>query len=325
VTRLSRPTGLVVLAVGLVLGLLLAGRAVGGDDVRDSEPAVAEGGLVVVASTTVLGDLVRTALGPDAEVRSIVPHDGDPHSFEPAPSDVRLIGEAHLVVMNGLGLEPWLEAIVGVAPSVLRVGEVVAEEVLLREVEGEVDPHLWMVPSIAGRYVEVIAARVSELRPDLEQQLRQRADAAVSAMRHLEADIESMLAVIPPERRIIVTTHDSQGYFAERFDFEVLTLVGASTEETPSARQQRRVIDRIRAAGVPAVFLEEHVSPALMQAIARDAGVIVGGVLHGDSLSAPGQGPEDYAAMLHWNAMTLIDGLGEPIVGSGDVSERAGG
>lgn len=305
----------------LTCGLLLAACT---SATASSSPPRAEP--LVVASTTVLADLVALALGADGEVRSLVPAGGDPHGYEPTPGDVRLLGEADLVVMNGVGLEPWLDAVVGSAGAVLRVGEVVADDVRLRQVDGAPDPHLWMVPTLAARYVEVIAQRVDVIGQDAMRQdglaadrlgqdgtvgaSAQRAAAAAVMLAALEDELEATLAVIPAQRRVIVTTHDSQGYFAERFGFRVATLVGVSTEEVPSARRQREIVDDVRAAGVPTVFLEDHVAPALMRAIARDAGVQVGGVLHGDALAEPGEGPDSYVAMLRSNARVLVEGLG---------------
>ena len=300
-----------VLACGLLLAACTSATAS-----SSSPPSESRAEPLVVASTTVLADLVALALGDDGEVRSLVPAGGDPHGYEPTPGDVRLLGEADLVVMNGVGLEPWLDAIIGSAGAVLRVGEVVADDVRLRQVDGAPDPHLWMVPTLAARYVEVIAQRLDELghnglgQDGLVGASAQRAAAAAVMLAALEDELEATLAVIPASQRVIVTTHDSQGYFAQRFGFRVATLVGVSTEEVPSARRQRDIVDDVRAAGVPTVFLEDHVAPALMRAIARDAGVQVGGVLHGDALAEPGEGPDSYVAMLRSNARVLVEGLG---------------
>ena len=300
-----------VLACGLLLAACTSVTAS-----SSSPPSESRTEPLVVASTTVLADLVALALGDDGEVRSLVPAGGDPHGYEPTPGDVRLLGEADLVVMNGVGLEPWLDAIIGSAGAVLRVGEVVADDVRLRQVDGAPDPHLWMVPTLAARYVEVIAQRLDELGQDgLGQDgavgaSAQRAATAAVMLAALEDELEATLAVIPTPQRVIVTTHDSQGYFAQRFGFRVATLVGVSTEEVPSARRQREIVDDVRATGVPTVFLEDHVAPALMRAIARDAGVQVGGVLHGDALAEPGEGPDSYVAMLRSNARVLVEGLG---------------
>lgn len=302
----------------LTCGLLLAActSATASSSSQQAEPrADQRSGPLVVASTTVLADLVALALGDDGEVRSLVPAGGDPHGYEPTPGDVRLLGEADLVVMNGVGLEPWLDAVVGSAGAVLRVGEVVADDVRLRQVDGAPDPHLWMVPTLAARYVEVIAQRLDALGQDELGEdgavgaSAERAAAAAVMLAALEDELEATLAVIPTPQRVIVTTHDSQGYFAQRFGFRVATLVGVSTEEVPSARRQREIVDDVRAAGVPTVFLEDHVAPALMRAIARDAGVQVGGVLHGDALAEPGEGPDSYVAMLRSNARVLVEGL----------------
>lgn len=296
------------------VALALVGCTAAGTD-AGAVPGRADAPLIVV-STTVLADLVAAVVDDGFEVRALVPPGGDPHGFEPTPGDVRLVDRADLVVMNGLGLEPGLLPVVRTRDEVLLVGEVVADDrrsgVRLRTVDGEVDPHLWMVPTTAARYAEAVAERVARVWPEHAGTARERARGFATAMDALERELASVLDAIPEERRVIVTDHDSQGYFAERFGLRVLALVGVSTEEVPSARQQARIVSELRDADVPTVFLEEHVAPTMMRAIARDAGVEVGGVLFGDSLLEPGDpsgGPSDYAGMLRWNARVLVDGL----------------
>lgn len=272
---------------------------------------------LIVTSTTVLADLITAVVADNVEVRSLVPPGGDPHGYEPTPGDVRLVRGADLVVVNGLGLEPGLAPVLRQVEGVLHVGDVVAIDattsVALRVVDGEVDPHLWMVPTLAARYVDAIAESVARVWPELAEPARRRARDFAASMQALEDELAAVLADVPEANRVIVTSHDSQGYFADRFGFRVLTLVGVSTEEVPSARQQARIVSEVRDVGVPTVFLEEHVAPGMMRAIARDAGARVGGVLFGDSLADlgdPAGGPSDYAAMMRWNARVLVEGLG---------------
>lgn len=292
----------------LVVGLALAGLVAA----CGQPPAPGEGGArpVVVTSTTVFADIIGQVAGEAFEVRSLVGVGGDPHTFEPRPSDAVAVSEAALVVDGGLGLSPWLQPLLATREGpVLDLGATAAE--IARESAGTLDPHVWMVPTlVADRYLPGIEAALAELAPDEADGLATRADALAATLAGLDAEIRDTLDVVPSERRLLITSHDAYGYFAEAYDLDVVgTVVGVSTEEEPSAQTIAALIDQIAALDVPAVFIESTVSPQVIQRIAADAGVEVGAPLYGDSLGPEGSGAETYADMLRTNARSLAEGL----------------
>lgn len=311
----ATPTPLAARRVlGAAMGLLGAvlvlaacgGPADGGDDVAAGEGARP----VVVTSTTVFADLVGLVGGDLVEVRSLVGVGGDPHTHEPRPSDAVAVGRADLVVDGGLGLSPWLAPLLRTRSGpTLDLGEAAAEVAL--RTDGAVDPHVWMAPLlVAEHYLPAITGALVELLPAHAAPLEVRQQEAAEALRALDAEVAAILDVIPPARRLLVTSHDAYAYFAAAYDLTVVgTVVGTSTEEEPSARTVAALIDRIIELDVPAVFIESTVNPRVLERIAADAGVVVGAPLYGDSLGGPGSGAETYADMLRTNARHLAEGL----------------
>ncbi len=295
----------VALRVACLLGLLGA-------------PAVAAGGEappLVVATISILADFVRAVAGARLDVVSIVHVGGDPHTYEPVPSDARRIADADLVVRNGLGLERWLDRLIE-ANATARVVTATAGLEPLFPAEGDYrehpDPHLWMDPVLAIGYVRNVEAALSERYPLHSAEFARNAQAYTAQLEDLDRDIARELAAIPPERRKLVTTHDAFRYFGRRYAVEVVaTIWGISTEREPSAREVRAIVDGIREHGVRSVFVETTVNPALMLRIAEETGIHVGAPLYGDSVGAPGSGAETYLGMMRANASAVAAGLRE--------------
>jgi ABC-type Zn uptake system ZnuABC Zn-binding protein ZnuA len=290
-------------ALLLVVGLLCAcGGAAG------AEPASGER-LHVVTTMSVLADLVERAGGDAVRVSSLTPVGGDPHTHEPSPSDARRIADADLVVDNGLGLAPWFEPLAdGAREPVLRLAEQV-EVPVLDEEDGTPDPHLWMVPPTAAAYVGAVAEELARLDPAGADEYLARAEAARDDLAALDAELRARIQTVPAEQRLLVTSHDAYGYFARHYGIEVVgSVVGASTEQEPSARSVAALVDVVRERQVPTLFLETTVNPALLQRVAADAGAELGEPLYGDSVGPPGSGAEDYDGMLRATTEALVAG-----------------
>ncbi|CAN5155599.1 metal ABC transporter substrate-binding protein [soil metagenome] len=266
--------------------------------------------LDVVTSMSVLAGFAENVAGEHAEVTSLVPVGGDPHVYEPVPSDSRRITDADVVLHNGLGLEPWFASLVAGSG---REAVAVADALQTSAVDGDSppDPHLWMVPPRAAAYVDVIADALAAADPEHADDYASNAESYKAELDELDADVAATLATIPPQSRTLVTSHDAYSYFAEHYGLEVVgTVVGFTTEEEPSAAAVSRLVDQIRAHGVPTIFVETTVNPDVIERIARDAGVAVGRPLYGDSLGEEGSGADTYAGMLRANAEALAEGLG---------------
>ena len=299
-------------AVAVAVVLLTACASTGGGDaeqlvVMPDERHARD--LHVVVSTSVLADLVRQVAGPGLTVTSLVPLGGDPHVYEATPADARAIQDADLLFGNGAGLEPWFTTLVaGRGRTAVMLADVLADAVVV-DVDGRPDPHLWMVPTMAARYVERIAEELARLDPEQAKAYHDASRLAGERFAELDAELRRELERIPAGRRVIVTTHDAYAYFAAHYGLEVAAIVGVSTDEEPSAARVRQLVALVRERDIPTLFAESSVNPAVLHRIAQDAGVTLGRDLYGDSLGPPGSGAEDYVAMLRWNVAALVAGL----------------
>ncbi len=267
-----------------------------------------------VATINILADFAAQVAGDRVEVTSLIPVGGDPHTYEPVPKDVQKVAEAQIVFYNGLGLEKWLEELVenaggqrvsveltrGLRPAVQTEGRY----------RGDPDPHLWMDPVFAKTYVQNVRDALVRFDPPGRAAYEQNAARYLRELDLLDAWIREQVAHLPPERRKLVTTHDAFRYFGQRYGFRVVgTIWGISTEDEPSAQEIARLVDRIRAERVPAVFVETTINPKLMERVAREAGVRVGRKLYGDSLGPPGSDADTYVKMMRHNVRAMVEAL----------------
>ena len=295
----------------LAATLLVASGCAAQPPAADGSAQGGSDGLEVVASMSIIADFAEQVGGERVEVTTLVPIGGDPHVHEPTPADARAVNDADLVLGNGVGLEPWFDAIVaGSGREVVTVTDELAH-LVVDDDEGEPDPHLWMVPSLAAAYVERIAEELAHLDPEHAPVYRDNAAAYVDRLEQLDEELAAELEQVPASRRTLVTSHDAYSYFADRYGLDVEAVVGVSTEEEPSARRVQQLIDLVRDTGVPTIFVEATVNPSVIERIADDAGVEVGDPLYGDSVGEPGSGAEDYVGMMRANVAALVEGLAD--------------
>lgn len=263
----------------------------------------------VVATISILADFTAAVGEGVVDVETLVPVGGDPHVYEPVPSDARRLAGAALVIRNGAGLERWLDRLVG-PPTAARPVATVAEAL----VGPDGDPHAWMDPVLAQAYVGAIEGALARRFPAHAARFAANGARYRAELARLDREIRALLQPLPAERRKLVTTHDAFRYFARRYDLHlVASLWGLSTETQPSAREIARVVAAVRTSGVPVVFVETTVNPKLMQRIARDAGVGLGAPLYGDSVGVRGSGADSYLGMMRANAAAIARGLGAPV------------
>jgi ABC-type Zn uptake system ZnuABC Zn-binding protein ZnuA len=297
---LARPLSLLV-GFGLLAAACGGGQAVADNDDR----------LRVVVDFSVVADFVASVGGDRVQVTTLVPLGGDPHAYEPRPSDARAVTDADLIIKHGLGLSPWMRPLVANASGpVLRVADVVADDAV-RGGDGLLDPHLWLVPPLALAYVETIAAVLIEADPVGADSYEQGAREYAQRLRALDDELQAAFATIPEKQRLLVTPHDAYRYFAEHFGLQVLgTLVGVTSEEEPSARRIRDLVDAVRESEAPAIFTESTVPSRPIERVALEASVEVAGPIYGDSVGAEGSGADDYLSMMRTNAVTIVEALG---------------
>lgn len=266
--------------------------------------------LRVVASFTILADLARMVGGERVAVDALVGPDGDAHVFQPSPADARKASDAALVLVNGLGFDGWAERLAAAAGASGRL-VVASKDVTARKGEDghDRDPHAWQSVANVKRYVETIREALAKADPDAAAIYATNARAAQSALDALDADIRAAVAALPPQRRVIVTTHDAFGYFAADYGLRFLAPKGVSSEADASPRDVARIIRQIRAEKIPAVFLENVTDPRLMSRIAEETGARIGGKLYADSLSPPDGPAPTYLAMMRHNIRELTKAL----------------
>jgi len=271
-------------------------------------PARAEP-LAVVAAFSILGDMVRQVGGDQVRVITLVGPNSDAHGYQPTPADARAVAGADLVVVNGLGLDTWLDRLIQAAGYKGRV--VVASQgvtPIREEDEGKAkdDPHAWQDIANGRRYAATIAKGLGDSAPDRRAGFEAGLRAYDRRLADLDAWVRTELAAIPREKRRIITSHDAFGYFGKAYGIDLLAPVGLSTDAEPTPKGIARLIQQIKAEHIKALFFENMVDPRLVRQLARDAGAVVGGTLYSDSLSAPDGPAATYEAMFRHNIPVLV-------------------
>ncbi len=275
-----------------------------------------ESPIKVVASFSILGDIVRNVGGDKVAVTTLVGPDGDSHLYEPTPRDVRAVAAARLVVINGLGLEGWIPRLVDAAGFRGKLVTASNGFTLLRE-RGDrtwkpistLDPHAWQDLANGQIYVANIATALAEVDPANAEAYRNNADAYRRELAALDERVRSELAAIPPAKRRVITTHDAFRYYGKAYGVEFLAPIGITTDSEPSADGIARLIRQIKREGIKALFLENVSNPRLISQLAQEAGVEVGPPLYSDALSKP-EGPAgSYIKMFEYNTATLKAGM----------------
>lgn len=304
------------------LALMLAGF---------TAPAAAEP-LKVVASFSILGDIAKEVAGDRAEVTVLVGPDGDAHSFEPGPGDASALADADVLVMNGLGFEPWMvrlaaaarskakyvTASFGIAPR--RLGEDEHSHDHDHEEKGhdedgypkaarDFDPHAWQNLANGMIYAQNIADGLSEADPDGALVYKANAERYIAELKELDRWAKSEIGKVPAAKRKVITTHDAFGYFADAYSVEFLAPVGVSNEAEPSAQALARLIDQIREEKIKAIFIENMSDPRMMETIARETGAEMGGELYSDALSPPDGPAVTYMDMFRHNVPVLAGAM----------------
>lgn len=266
----------------------------------------------VVTTTTVFADMVQQVGGAHVRVTSLVPKGGDVHTFEPKPADVQTVARAKLLVMNGLGLDDWLEktitnASVGGTP-LLKLGAGLTDiELLSGEDPGTMNPHLWMDVAYGERYVDEIATGLQEVDATNAADYRAGATAYKARLATLDATIRAKVGTIPEADRKLVTFHDAFPYYARAYGITIVGTAVAAPGQDPTAAYTARLIEDIRSSGVKAIFSEDQFPTKLVDQLAAETGAKVVANLYDDSVGDP---PLDsYEAIIGWDTDQLVAAL----------------
>lgn len=266
----------------------------------------------VVASFSILGDMVKEVGGDRVAVTTIVGPNADTHVYEPRPQDAAVLSGAQLFVINGLGFEGWFDRLVeatGFKGEVVTASEGVATHTMEEDGEAITDPHAWQSLTNGELYVANIAKGLCAV--DAEGCATYEANAAAYSAKiaALDAEVRAAIAAVPEAQRKVITTHDAFGYFAEAYGVTFMAPEGVSTESEASAADVARLIEQIRQAGVKALFIENMSDPRLVQQIAAETGAKLGGALYADALSEPSEGAATYLDMFRHNVALLVPAL----------------
>jgi zinc/manganese transport system substrate-binding protein len=261
--------------------------------------------LQVVASFSILADMVRQIGGNAVAVTSLVGPDGDVHIYDPRPKDLETLTAASLLVQNGLGLEGWMTRLTSSADfkgSIVTAAEKVVPRTM-SEAGGAIatDPHAWQDPRNALLYVEAIRAGLAAADPANATEYRASASAYAARIAATDSWIAATLQPVAATERRIITTHDAFGYYGARYGIEFLSPEGISTDFEPSAKAIAALIGQIKREKVHAVFIENMTSDRMARLLAQESGAVLGGTVYSDALS-PSDGPAaSYIDMLRHN------------------------
>jgi len=238
-----------------------------------------------------------------------LPFGADPHSYQPTPQDAARLSKSTYLIINGAGYEASLEPLIANAGAETAVIEASAG-ISPREEAGEGDPHMWLDPNNVIVYVENIREALTHYDPDGAAVYQSNADVYVAQLKDLDAWIKEQVSQIPIEKRLLVTNHESMGYFAQRYGFTVVgtAIESFSSDASPSAKQMAGLIDQIKSSSAPAIFLDAADSTTLAQQIADETGVRVVTDLHLESLT-DGAPARTYIEMMKYNVTQIVDAL----------------
>lgn len=284
----------------------------------DSTASTNNGRLSVVATTSIVADVVKQVGGDAVEVQTLLPLGSDPHSYQPAPRDLTAVADASVIFANGAGLEEFLKPLIDSAGATARVVEV-SDGVPLLEGSAEgsdlqdthsADPHTWVDPNNVLVWVENIRAALTELQPDKAAEFQANADRYSAELRDLDIWIRQQVETIPPENRVLVTDHLVYGYFAEEYGFTQVGAVipGFSTDSSPSAQELAMIEEQIRSYNAKAIFIGEGAISAVVKQVVEDTQIKLVKLYH-SSLSTPNGEAPTYIKMMRYNVNAIVSAL----------------
>jgi zinc/manganese transport system substrate-binding protein len=286
-----------------------------------ASPASAQQGgngrLRVVASFSILADLVKNVGGERVDVAALVGPNGNAHVYAPSPADAKKVADARIVFVNGLGFEGWLDRLVKASATTAPIvvasrGVKPLERAGAHAHDGEhgnADPHAWQSVANARIYVENIRDALVSIDPAGKAAYESQASAYIAKLNELDREVHDAMAKVPADRRRVITSHNAFGYFQSAYGIGFIAPQGVSTEAEASARDVAAIIGEIRKQKASAVFLENVTDPRLIQQIARETGAKVGGVLYSDALTDASGDATTYIDLMRHNLKQLANAL----------------
>lgn len=284
-------------------------------------PTRAADPIPVIASFSILGDLVQQVAGPDAAVKTLVGADGDAHVYQPSPADAKAVAGAKLIFMNGLGFEGWMGRLLkssGTKGKAVTVTQGIKPRPATADGKehshgghnhADVDPHAWQDVGNVRLMVAAIVKALSDADPAHAEGYKARAAAYDAELTKLEADIKTQIGALTIVQRRVITSHDAFGYYGKAYGVTFRAPQGMNTDSEASAKDVAKLISQIRKEKIKAVFVENISDPRLTQQLAQEAGAVIGGELYSDALSPAGGPASSYLDMMRYNTKTLVTGM----------------
>lgn len=282
---------------------------------------------LVLATASIFADMAQEIGGDQIDVQSIVPIGGDPHIYEPVPSDAQRVFNADLILINGLTFEGWINKLVqnsGTQAEIVLITKGI-EPIRSQTYKNATDPHAWMDAKKGLQYIQNIYEALSELIPESDSLFKINYERYRSELLQLDEEIKSQISEISKENRVLITSHDAFRYYGQRYGLQLESVLGTSTDADVQTKDIIRITELLSNTSVPSVFIESTINPKLMQQIAKDNGVKIGGKLYADSLGDKDSPASTYLNMLRHNTQTIVKGLkGQRLTTSSDsVSSKA--
>lgn len=267
----------------------------------------------VVSSASIFQDMAHNIAKDKIISQSIVPIGGDPHIYEPRPSDAALVAAADLILVNGFNFEGWITELIensGTRAKVVTITKGIVP-IASSTYKNAYDPHAWMDASNGIIYTENISGALSELDPSNADYYRKNADDYIRELEKLDEYIFDGIKRIPEKGRVLITSHDAFSYYGKRYGIRVSPIMGISTDAEAQTSDVSRVSQTIKESGVPSVFIESTINPKLLKQIADDNGVKIGGELFSDSIGSPESKANSYLNMLRHNTDVIVNALSQ--------------
>lgn len=270
----------------------------------------------VVATFSILGDLVAQVGGDHIELTVLVGADVDAHTYQPKPTDARALAVAQALVSNGLGFEGWIDRLAKAAPfrgqAIVASTGVATLQAAPTPGHGHAhgtDSHCWQDVGRARRYVANIVSGLALADAANADHYRESGQRYDQRLADLDRWVKAEIAKVPAEQRRAITSHDAFGYFASAYGVQFQSPRGFTTDSEPSARDVAALIRQVREQKIKALFVENMSNPGLVNQIAQESGAVVGPRLYSDALSAPGGPAPTYEAMMRYNVTALVAGM----------------
>lgn len=268
----------------------------------------------VIAMESFLADIAQNVAGDHLVVQSLIPLGLDLHAFEPTPQDLAKIEESQVLILNGCGLEEWFNNLLpSVSPGkmIIEACDGLTPRQTTNNDRHDIDPHFWLDPNHVIHYVENIRDGLSSIDPAGAERYTYSANQTIQSLRDLDAWITTQVSQISIERRLLVTNHESLGYFADRYGFQVVGAIipSVTTGATPTAQELAQLTEVIHRLNVKAIFLEVGANPQLADQIASETGIHVVSDLYSHSLSSKDGPAPTYLDMMRYNTQIIVDAL----------------